>query len=100
MVRVTVQSVSCLAWWCLVQRQAVQVALVGGAAESVRGDVVDVAASGWLGAAGEAAGAVSGDDVLAQVGWGAVGGAGVVEEVAVVVGGQSSPGAGGVGGDA
>ena len=76
---------------------------VGGAGSSADGGagpgrgVVEVGMVGGLGAAGEAAGAIAGDDVVTQgARWG-VGGGAVVQEVAVDgVGDESAPG--GVGG--
>ena len=63
-------------------------------------DVVEVAQLGCTSASGEGAGSVAGDDVVGEVrGW-PVGSAAVVEELAGVVGDESSPGAGLVGGEA
>jgi len=57
-------------------------------------DVVDLAAFGGAVAAGEAAGAVAGEDVVVQGGRWPVGGAAVVDQVPELVGDQAAPGAG------
>ena len=83
--------------WCLAQRAARFAGFVSP--PSVQASVVEVAQLGCTPASGEGAGSVAGGDVVGEVrGW-PVGGAAVVEELAGVVGDQSSPSAGLVGGD-
>ena len=62
-------------------------------------DVVEVAQLGCTSASGDGAGSVAGGDVVGEVRRWPVGGAAVVEELAGVVGDESSPGAGLVGGE-
>src|SRR5215469_12627659 len=62
-------------------------------------DVVEVAQLGCMSASGEGAGLVAGGGVVGEVGGWPVGGAAVVEELTGVVGDESPPGAGLVGGD-